>query len=53
MPRELYAVDRGTAIVWSASLLHEVLHHIVTQTDGVPLFIEELTKAVLAALDLG
>ena len=25
----------------------EVVHHIVTQTDGVPLFIEELTKAIL------
>ena len=25
----------------------EVMHHIVTQTDGVPLFVEELTKAVL------
>ena len=24
-----------------------VVHHIVTQTDGVPLFIEELTKAIL------
>jgi class 3 adenylate cyclase/predicted ATPase len=25
----------------------EVLHHIVTKTDGVPLFVEELTKMVL------
>ena len=25
----------------------EVVHHIVTQTDGVPLFIEELTRAIL------
>ena len=24
-----------------------MVHHIVTQTDGVPLFIEELTKAIL------
>jgi DNA-binding response OmpR family regulator/class 3 adenylate cyclase/tetratricopeptide (TPR) repeat protein len=28
-------------------LTHELLERIVTQTDGVPLFIEELTKAVL------
>ena len=28
-------------------LKHELLEQIVTQTDGVPLFIEELTKAVL------
>jgi class 3 adenylate cyclase/DNA-binding winged helix-turn-helix (wHTH) protein/predicted ATPase len=25
----------------------EVIHHIVTRTDGVPLFVEELTRAVL------
>ncbi len=28
-------------------LSHELLEEIVTQTDGVPLFIEELTKAVV------
>ena len=31
------------------ALTREVLECIVTQTDGVPLFIEELTKAVLEA----
>ena len=30
-------------------LPRDLLQHIVTQTDGVPLFIEELTKAVLEA----
>ena len=25
----------------------EVLHQIVTKTDGIPLFVEELTKMVL------
>jgi DNA-binding response OmpR family regulator/class 3 adenylate cyclase/tetratricopeptide (TPR) repeat protein len=29
------------------ALSHQLLERIVTQTDGVPLFIEELTKAVL------
>jgi TOMM system kinase/cyclase fusion protein len=29
------------------SLPSEVIHHIVTRTDGVPLFVEELTRAVL------
>ena len=29
------------------ALTRELLDHIVTQTDGVPLFIEELTKAML------
>ncbi|MDH3668195.1 MAG: AAA family ATPase [Paracoccaceae bacterium] len=31
------------------ALPEEVLDHIVTQTDGVPLFVEELTKTVLEA----
>jgi TOMM system kinase/cyclase fusion protein len=29
------------------SLPPDVIHHIVTRTDGVPLFVEELTQAVL------
>jgi predicted ATPase len=29
------------------SLPAEVMHHIVTRTDGVPLFVEELTRTVL------
>jgi TOMM system kinase/cyclase fusion protein len=29
------------------SLPPDVVHHIVTRTDGVPLFVEELTRAVL------
>src|SRR2546425_4030995 len=29
------------------TLPHEVLHQIIAKTDGVPLFIEEMTKAIL------
>ena len=32
--------------VWQAAFA-EVLHHVVTKTDGVPLFVEELTKMLL------
>ena len=34
-------------VVGGKRLPSAVVHHIVTQTDGVPLFIEELTKAIL------
>ena len=37
-------IERVTS---SKSLPPDVLHHIVTRTDGVPLFVEELTRAVL------
>jgi predicted ATPase len=36
-----------TRVASGKRLPSEVVHHIVTQTDGVPLFIEELTKTVL------
>jgi predicted ATPase len=36
-----------TRVAGGKRLPAEVVHHIVTQTDGVPLFIEELTKTVL------
>jgi TOMM system kinase/cyclase fusion protein len=36
-----------TRVAGGKRLPADVVHHIVTQTDGVPLFIEELTKAVL------
>ena len=42
---------QGAAIVErltsGKALPEEVLHHIVAKTDGVPLFVEELTKTVL------
>jgi len=31
----------------------EVVEHVVQKTDGVPLFVEEMTKAVLASNVLG
>jgi len=34
-------------VAGSTALPSEVLHHLVQQTDGVPLFLEELTKTVL------
>ncbi|MBM3225417.1 MAG: tetratricopeptide repeat protein [Candidatus Tectomicrobia bacterium] len=36
-----------TRVAGSATVPTEVLHHLVQQTDGVPLFLEELTKTVL------
>ena len=39
-----HMVERVTK---SKSLPPDVVHHIVTRTDGVPLFVEELTQAVL------
>ena len=36
-----------TRVAGGKRLPSEVMNHTVTQTDGVPLFIEELTKAVL------
>ncbi len=38
-------------VVVEEAMAPEVLHRIVMQTDGVPLFIEELTKAVLERTD--
>jgi predicted ATPase len=37
----------------TAPLSSDVLDEIVTRTDGVPLFLEELTKAVLEAAASG
>jgi tetratricopeptide (TPR) repeat protein len=34
-------------VAGNTALPSEVLHHLVQQTDGVPLFLEELTKTVL------
>lgn len=36
-----------TRVTGGKSLPPDVVHHIVTRTDGVPLFVEELTKTVL------
>lgn len=41
------AAEIASSIDGVASLPHELLDWIVTQSDGVPLFIEELTKSVL------
>jgi len=43
--REVAALVSGLA--GNAALGSEVVHEIVERTDGVPLFVEELTKAVL------
>jgi predicted ATPase len=47
--REVAALVRGLA--GNAPLGSEVVEEIVERTDGVPLFIEELTKAVLERAD--
>ena len=41
------------AVAARAALADEVVATLVTRTDGVPLFVEELTKAVLEARDSG
>jgi predicted ATPase len=41
------AAQMVTRVAGGKRLPADVVHHIVTQTDGVPLFIEELTKAVM------
>ena len=46
--RDVTALVRGLA--GNAPLGSEVVEEIVERTDGVPLFVEELTKAVLAPL---
>jgi predicted ATPase/class 3 adenylate cyclase len=38
-----------THLAGGKPLPEEVVHHIVTKTDGVPLYVEELTKMVLAS----
>jgi predicted ATPase len=35
----------------NAGLSHEIVEEIVERADGVPLFVEELTKAVLESAD--
>ena len=51
----LTRLDRGqvaalvTGVAGGKSLPPQVLERIVTKTDGVPLFVEELTKAVLVS----
>ena len=47
--REVTTLVRGLA--GNAPLANEILEEIVERTDGVPLFIEELTKAVLESGD--
>jgi hypothetical protein len=37
----------GTPPAFTPTLPPAVLQHVVTKTDGVPLFVEELTKTVL------
>ena len=37
----------------NAGLSHEIVEEIVERADGVPLFVEELTKAVLESADRG
>jgi class 3 adenylate cyclase/tetratricopeptide (TPR) repeat protein len=43
------AADLAGKVIGSRALPKEILDQIVTKTDGVPLFVEELTKAVLDA----
>ena len=46
-------IARMTSHVADGKLLPtQVLHHIVDKTDGVPLFVEEITKAILESSDL-
>ena len=45
------AAQLAERIVVERTLSPTLLKRIVTQTDGVPLFIEELTKAVLEGAD--
>jgi class 3 adenylate cyclase/predicted ATPase len=50
--------DAGTrqligSITGADTLDEEIIKHIVTTTDGVPLFVEELTKSVIEAQSLG
>ena len=47
--REVTALVRGLA--GNAPLGSEIVEEIVDRTDGVPLFIEELTRAVLESVD--
>jgi len=47
--RDVTALVRGLA--GNAPLGTEIVEEIVERTDGVPLFIEELTKAVLERAD--
>jgi predicted ATPase len=47
--REVTALVRGVA--GNAPLGNEIVEEIIERTDGVPLFIEELTKAVLESAD--
>jgi class 3 adenylate cyclase/predicted ATPase len=42
-----HAVALASSITTGATLPPALLHRIVEQTDGIPLFVEELTKAVL------
>ncbi len=44
--------DVAQMVTWNAGgkhLLHEVMQHVSGAADGVPLFIEEMTKAILQA----
>ena len=41
------SIDLIDGVTGGASLPSEVLEHILSKTDGVPLFIEELTKLIL------
>jgi class 3 adenylate cyclase len=40
-------------VAGNADLTHEIVKEIVERADGVPLFVEELTKAVLESADRG
>src|SRR5262249_42963964 len=41
-----------TGMIDGKTLPHEVLQQILTKTDGVPLFVEEMTKAILESSHL-
>ena len=50
-PRGRRRRSSGRAPRGNAGLSHEIVEEIVERADGVPLFVEELTKAVLESAD--